>query len=451
MAFKPKSEPHNRTTTKAEREAIESAIEKNNAILNKEKQLQALETQRQIKLIEENILLSIQAKKNAMQEKRKKAEEEIKNGMSPEERTLAHRKEEAKAAAANAAAEAGNEAKREITGDQRDLNTVYDALTEGLSKEQVKQVQEQMAHKKENVAQIGAAGNFDDINQFKSVKSRISAMERLHAKPRTNPSVAAAAPDVGADNVPIQKPMSPKYRADYIEAINEPLDKIPIKRLEDFTDAEHMLANMLHSDKNAIIPEQWHDRAKDIQERLNSPEEYAKPEHHDEYRQINRQRIAAKITEFKTMSESDKLAYIQNQQTPKPAVTPVASAGSDYETLAQKPQGSQAAPLSTPKPTLNMAPAPDTRTDREKCADAAEKRQEEATAAKAVAPQPSLEQLIQMNPLPCTENAATSSSISQQAPIHITPPTTPMAPSSTPTAPTPLPLTRRAPKPAGAR
>ena len=450
MAFKPKSEPHNRTTTKAEREAIESAIEKNNAILNKEKQLQALETQRQIKLIEENILLSIQAKKNAMQEKRKKAEEEIKNGMSPEERTIAHRKEEAKAAA-NAAAEAGNEAKREITGDQRDLNTVYDALTEGLSKEQVKQVQEQMAHKKENVAQIGAAGNFDDINQFKSVKSRISAMERLHAKPRTNPSVAAAAPDVGADNVPIQKPMSPKYRADYIEAINEPLDKIPIKRLEDFTDAEHMLANMLHSDKNAIIPEQWHDRAKDIQERLNSPEEYAKPEHHDEYRQINRQRIAAKITEFKTMSESDKLAYIQNQQTPKPAVTPVASAGSDYETLAQKPQGSQAAPLSTPKPTLNMAPAPDTRTDREKCADAAEKRQEEATAAKAVAPQPSLEQLIQMNPLPCTENAATSSSISQQAPIHVTPPTTPMAPSSTPTAPTPLPLTRRAPKPAGAR
>ena len=368
MAFNPKSEPRNRTmkniatTAKTPEEALalknewlkkhgpmgtamQDAIEKHEARQKKEKMLHILETQRQIKLIEANILLSMAAKRKAIQEKRRKEAEEIQKGMSPEERTLAHKKEEE----AKAAAASENQTRSNITGDQKDLNIVYNTLLEGLLKEQVQQVQEQMARKKETVEGIKKAGNFDDAERFKSVKARIAAIEQQHAKPKANrPS-----------------------------------------------------ANTFTQKKSSWVSDQQGGWVKQEE----SPQTTTTPK--------------PALT-----AAQAKMEHV------KPLVTNITRTGSDAETLAQKPQEFQPVSSIIPTPTLNLAPAPNTRTAREKRAEA---------------------QQTQMKPLPCTENAAGASSIAYQVPKNITPTALQEPAAPIPAAPTPMPLTPRAPRPPGAR
>ena len=108
-------------------------------------------------------------------------------------------------------------------------------------------------------------------------------------------------------------PLSSKLRADYAELINQQLDTIRIDTVEDFTLVQQALNNIIQP-ATYQVPEKYKEKIFGINDYLKDPGDYVQYESdYDEYKQIITDRIASKIDEFKSLSESQKREYIENQ------------------------------------------------------------------------------------------------------------------------------------------
>jgi hypothetical protein len=109
---------------------------------------------------------------------------------------------------------------------------------------------------------------------------------------------------------------SSKLKADYIELINSELDNIPIEDIGSFVLVQNALRNILVSNDECIIPKNIKELIENTEDLLNSPEQYVEKESDfEEFKSILRERITKKIEEFELFTQSQKEAYIQNQQT----------------------------------------------------------------------------------------------------------------------------------------
>lgn len=117
------------------------------------------------------------------------------------------------------------------------------------------------------------------------------------------------------DQVQSTMPLSSKLKADYNELINQQLDSIQIDSIEDFDLTQQALLNILQPREDYSLPEKFREKIFFIKDSLQSPEDYVEHEsNYNEYKELIRERIKAKITEFQSLSETKKQAYIQNQQ-----------------------------------------------------------------------------------------------------------------------------------------
>lgn len=110
-------------------------------------------------------------------------------------------------------------------------------------------------------------------------------------------------------------PLSSKLKADYIELINQQLDRVQIDSVEDFELAQQALQNIIQPTTGYDIPEKYREKMFLIKDYLQSPEYYVEHEqNYNEYKQIIIDRITVKIDELQSLSATQKQSYIQNQQ-----------------------------------------------------------------------------------------------------------------------------------------
>ncbi len=108
-------------------------------------------------------------------------------------------------------------------------------------------------------------------------------------------------------------PLSSKLKADYIELINDQLDKIPIESIEEFNVVIQSLQNIISPIPDFKVHEKYKDRMFIIKDYLNSAEDYVELEDDFvEYQQIIKDRIVQKTAELQTLTNAQRNAYIQN-------------------------------------------------------------------------------------------------------------------------------------------
>lgn len=107
-----------------------------------------------------------------------------------------------------------------------------------------------------------------------------------------------------------------RVRADYEDMINAALDAIPMLQLTDFEtviiDLQKILANAEGDAAN--FNSKLKDSIETVYEYYIRPEDYAEPACHTEYQQIIKDRIQAKINEFKSFTEAQKNQYTADQK-----------------------------------------------------------------------------------------------------------------------------------------
>jgi hypothetical protein len=111
-------------------------------------------------------------------------------------------------------------------------------------------------------------------------------------------------------------PFTSKQKADYIELINELLDKIRVTKSPDFDDAIVDLEKILQPNADPI---NFHADLKFgmdfILDSLQNPDMYVQsPSNYEEFREIVKYRIQAKIKEFTEFTSEQKDRYIENQR-----------------------------------------------------------------------------------------------------------------------------------------
>ena len=117
-------------------------------------------------------------------------------------------------------------------------------------------------------------------------------------------------------------PLSSKLKADYIELINQQLDSVQLDSMEDFELAQQALQNIIQPTTGYEIPEKYREKMFLIKDYLQSPEDYVEHvQNYDEYKQIIRDRITAKINEFQLLSAEQRNIYIQEQNTRRAYIT----------------------------------------------------------------------------------------------------------------------------------
>jgi hypothetical protein len=110
-------------------------------------------------------------------------------------------------------------------------------------------------------------------------------------------------------------PLSSKLQAEYAEFINSQLDNIPINNPGDFILVIEALRNIGSSQDTYTAPNYLREIFVNINDYINSPEEYVQNEQdYPEYQAIILNGITRKIAEFSEFNDEQKLAYIQEQQ-----------------------------------------------------------------------------------------------------------------------------------------
>lgn len=123
-------------------------------------------------------------------------------------------------------------------------------------------------------------------------------------------------------------PFSSKLIAEYVELINNELDKIPINNVEDFTLISAALNNIPHPANSTLrstiaglfysynITNSLKEAIAGVVELLNNPDSYVQDaSNYAEFQNIIYTRITQKISEFQNMSLVEKQRYIHNQQS----------------------------------------------------------------------------------------------------------------------------------------
>lgn len=110
--------------------------------------------------------------------------------------------------------------------------------------------------------------------------------------------------------------MSTRLIADYTELANKYLDKIPIKKIQDFQKITVALQALV---KDNTAPTQLKNRLAPINELLNQPEDWVKAEDAEEFKSLIRSRIIAKVKEISSLNDEQKLAQINQQQSHREA------------------------------------------------------------------------------------------------------------------------------------
>ncbi|HHF7366875.1 TPA: hypothetical protein ACPSKY_001997 [Legionella bozemanae] len=121
---------------------------------------------------------------------------------------------------------------------------------------------------------------------------------------------------------------SSKLRADYVEFINEELDRIPVLRIEEFNLIAQELQKLITAPfiltlkgffsctpTKSTLTEAAQNQLDHIHYCYHTPKDFVKnAKDYSEYQRILAERITAKITEFQTFTEKEKNAYIAFQQ-----------------------------------------------------------------------------------------------------------------------------------------
>lgn len=122
-------------------------------------------------------------------------------------------------------------------------------------------------------------------------------------------------------------PFPSKLTAEYVELINNELDKIPINNIEDFSFIVTALNSIPRPDNNTLrsptglfytynTPHPLNEAIAGVIEILNNPDSYVQDKNnYDEFQILIYSRITQKISEFQNMSLIEKQEYIQNQQS----------------------------------------------------------------------------------------------------------------------------------------
>jgi hypothetical protein len=104
--------------------------------------------------------------------------------------------------------------------------------------------------------------------------------------------------------------LSTKLIAEYTELANQYLDRIPVKKLQDFQKITVALEALA---KENTPPSQLKNRLAPIKELLDFPEDWVKAEDIPEFKSLICNRIAAKVKELASFTEEEKLLYIHQQ------------------------------------------------------------------------------------------------------------------------------------------
>ncbi|MBI2786786.1 MAG: hypothetical protein HYX60_11010 [Legionella longbeachae] len=128
---------------------------------------------------------------------------------------------------------------------------------------------------------------------------------------------------------------SSKLIADYVELINGELDKIPVKlinefdliadELQNFIKSKSLFSNLIELlnstvEKKSLLSEAAQEQLAYVRYLLNTPKDYVKsPKDYAEYQEILKNRIQAKIIEFRTFTNLEKEAYLKFQQERNPS------------------------------------------------------------------------------------------------------------------------------------
>lgn len=106
------------------------------------------------------------------------------------------------------------------------------------------------------------------------------------------------------------EPLPSSLRAEYIEMINQHLEKLPLEEVDDFANIKKVLKSFLKSHEIPNCPVQLKDRLISIKSMIDEPELYAAPQHQNEFKQIIDDRIAQKIKELKTLTPEQKRQHL---------------------------------------------------------------------------------------------------------------------------------------------
>ena len=145
---------------------------------------------------------------------------------------------------------------------------------------------------------------------FGSSEPRTSHEETQHAAAPTNLNTT-------------QETLSSREKAFYVELVNDQLRAVHIQDQRTFSVFAIALQSLIDTTQKlrSLGPEnEGISRCiEDLTQMLNEPEMYAKAEHHEEFRSIIKDRVAAKIKELKLLATDEKtsLAYIEQQQKTK--------------------------------------------------------------------------------------------------------------------------------------
>lgn len=105
-----------------------------------------------------------------------------------------------------------------------------------------------------------------------------------------------------------------KLQADYVELVNEYLDRIPIQSMDDFSTVGLGLQSILSQRDNPTLPAHVAARIYSITEIVHHPEMYVQdPAYYATFRQLVLVRVAAKIHELNALSQREKERYIADQ------------------------------------------------------------------------------------------------------------------------------------------
>jgi lambda repressor-like predicted transcriptional regulator len=109
-----------------------------------------------------------------------------------------------------------------------------------------------------------------------------------------------------------------KLQADYVEMINEKLDRLSLNTVTDFESIEKALGILLKYNMARAEDDELRSRLEDIVEILNSPELYVADEKkYADFKKLIRNRIAKKVHEIQNLSKKEKNQAIANQQEQK--------------------------------------------------------------------------------------------------------------------------------------
>jgi hypothetical protein len=124
--------------------------------------------------------------------------------------------------------------------------------------------------------------------------------------------------------------LTTKLQADYVELINGELDNIPINDIKEFHLIAQELQNIITppplfsslrcffcptSKKESLFSTAAQDQLDYIRFCLENPQSYVKlKDDYAEYKQILKDRISAKIAEFRGFSFAEKMSYIEFQE-----------------------------------------------------------------------------------------------------------------------------------------